>query len=79
VDGTDGGIDEVERELPPIIDGIRVEVFPPPMTQKHSKRSEVHRGRVLPADPPGGSALDRKIACSRSCVVRVPLREFRAA
>jgi hypothetical protein len=30
VDGTDGAVDEVERELPPIIDGIRVEVSPAP-------------------------------------------------
>lgn len=30
VDDTDGAVDEVERELPPIIDGIRVEVWPAP-------------------------------------------------
>jgi hypothetical protein len=30
VDDTDGAVDEVERELPPTIDGIRVEVFPAP-------------------------------------------------
>ena len=31
VDDTDGAVDEAERELPPIIDGIRVEVFPAPI------------------------------------------------
>jgi hypothetical protein len=30
VDNADGAVDEIERELPPIIDGIRVEVFPAP-------------------------------------------------
>jgi hypothetical protein len=30
VDDTDGAVDEVERELPPILDGIRVEVSPAP-------------------------------------------------
>lgn len=30
VDDTDGAVDEVERELPPILDGIRVEVWPAP-------------------------------------------------